>query len=277
MCEKAIGIAPTQIEGYEGLVGVYHAQDDVEKELELHYTIAEKIKEKAPDAYAFISSIYTKQGKHDEAIKMCEKAIKIAPTQIEGYAGLLRVYRAQEDVEKELEVLYTIAERFKEKAPEAYASISLIYTKQGKLDEAIKMCEKAIEIAPTQIEGYAGLLGVYRAQDDVEKELEVHYTIAEKFKEKLPEAYVFISLIYTKLGNHDEAIKMCEKAIEINENYANAWYNRACVYSLKGDKQKALSDLKQAIELDKKYKEMAKSDEDVKALWDDTEFKKLVE
>lgn len=58
---------------------------------------------------------------------------------------------------------------------------------------------------------------------------------------------------------------------------ANAWYNRACVYSIKGEKEKALSDLKKAIELDKSNKEKAKKDEAFKNLREDEDFKKLVE
>ena len=44
-----------------------------------------------------------------------------------------------------------------------------------------------------------------------------------------------------------------------------------------GNKEKAMSDLEKAIELDKSRKEKAKKDEDFKNLWDDEDFKKLVE
>ena len=46
---------------------------------------------------------------------------------------------------------------------------------------------------------------------------------------------------------------------------------------MKGDMEKALSDLKRAIELDTSYKEKAKEDKDFEKLWDDEDFKKLVE
>jgi tetratricopeptide (TPR) repeat protein len=80
-----------------------------------------------------------------------------------------------------------------------------------------------------------------------------------------------------KLNRREEARKAHEKAIELEPKYANAWFNRACTYSLEGEKKNALSDLKMAIDLDISYKREAKKDEDFKNLWDDPNFKKLVE
>jgi tetratricopeptide (TPR) repeat protein len=80
-----------------------------------------------------------------------------------------------------------------------------------------------------------------------------------------------------KLGKPEEAVKFYDKAIELKPDIADAWYNKACSYSLKGDKGKSLENLQKAIELDPKYKEKSKKDEDFKGLWDDEDFKKIVE
>ena len=83
--------------------------------------------------------------------------------------------------------------------------------------------------------------------------------------------------VFVNLGRLDEILEFSEKAIEIKPDYAPAWFNHACAYSLKGNKKMALSDLKKAIELDASGKERAKKDESFKTLWDDEDFKKLVE
>ncbi len=72
------------------------------------------------------------------------------------------------------------------------------------------------------------------------------------------------------------ALESLEKAIELKPDYAEAWFNRACLYALKGERENALSDLRRAIELDSSLKERAKKDKDFEALWDDEEFRKLV-
>ena len=79
-----------------------------------------------------------------------------------------------------------------------------------------------------------------------------------------------------ELGRHEEARKAFDKAIELKPDDADAWYNKACAYSLKGDKENALKHLSKAIALDAKYKEEAKSDDDLKNLWDDEDFKRIV-
>jgi hypothetical protein len=43
------------------------------------------------------------------------------------------------------------------------------------------------------------------------------------------------------------------------------------------NKDQTIFNLKHAIELDSSYKEMAKNDEDFKELWEDEDFKKLIE
>lgn len=76
-------------------------------------------------------------------------------------------------------------------------------------------------------------------------------------------------------GKFELSLKSFEKAIEIDPNYATAWFNAACVHSLKGEKEKSLKGLQKAIELDESCKKQARVDDDFKSLWDDDDFKKL--
>lgn len=75
----------------------------------------------------------------------------------------------------------------------------------------------------------------------------------------------------------EDALQKLEKVIEINENNDVAWYDKASAHFLLKDKKNTLQSLRKAIELDVKYKEEAKKDEIFKELWDDEDFKKLVE
>ncbi len=75
----------------------------------------------------------------------------------------------------------------------------------------------------------------------------------------------------------DGALEAYKKALEIKRDYADAWFRRACIFSIKGEREKALFDLKKAIEIDNSNKEEAKKEKDFKNLWSDKDFKKLVE
>jgi tetratricopeptide (TPR) repeat protein len=82
--------------------------------------------------------------------------------------------------------------------------------------------------------------------------------------------------VLAKLARYDEALKAYEKEIELKPEDADAWFHKACAYSLKGDKENALKHLSKVIDLDAKYKEKAKSDDDFKNLWNDEDFKRVV-
>lgn len=84
-------------------------------------------------------------------------------------------------------------------------------------------------------------------------------------------------VVLFKLNRIDEAFKANDKAIMLEPNKPGPWYKRACAYSLKKDKENALSYLKKAIGLDKSYKKIAKKDKDFENLWNDVDFKKLVD
>ena len=63
----------------------------------------------------------------------------------------------------------------------------------------------------------------------------------------------------------------------MKSNYAEAWFNRACLYSVLKNKEEALSNLKKAIELAIDLKKIARKDGAFKDLWEDEDFKKLTE
>ena len=145
---------------------------------------------------------------------------------------------------------------------------------RDKYDLALNAFDKAIELKPKFAAWYnKGIaldkLGRYgEALEAFDKAIELKPDFAFAWNNKGVEL--------GKLDRHDEAIKAFDKAIELKPDHAEAWYNKACAYSLKGDKENALKNLSKAIDLDAKYKEMAKSDDAFKNLWDDEDFKRIV-
>ena len=75
----------------------------------------------------------------------------------------------------------------------------------------------------------------------------------------------------------DEAIASFNKALEINPDYASAYYNKAACYGLQRQVELSLLTLQQAIELNPRYKEDAVTDLDFDDIADDERFKELVE
>lgn len=80
-----------------------------------------------------------------------------------------------------------------------------------------------------------------------------------------------------RLNRIDDAFKCQNKYVQLEPNNGTAYYNRACIYCLSGDNKNALKDLEVAFQYDESLKTFALSDEDLEPLWDNAEFKKLIE
>lgn len=159
---------------------------------------------------------------------------------------------------------------------ETWFNKGVILHKLGRHEEELRAYERAIELKPDDAgawnnKGVAlGKLGRHgESLRAFERVVEIKPDDADSWSNK--------GNVLGRLGRYDEALEACSKAIEIKPDYAAAWCNRAWVYTLMKRKQEALSDLKRAIELDASYKEKAKKDEDFESLWEDEDFKKLVE
>jgi tetratricopeptide (TPR) repeat protein len=211
---------------------------------ELALKAFEKVIELKPDhadAWNNKGATLDKLGRHEESLKAFEKVIELKPDDADAWynkgATLDKLGRHEESLKASGKAIELKPDR-----AGAWNNKGVVLNKLGRHEESLKAFEKVIELKP----------------DD-----------ADAWNNK--------GAALDKLGRHEESLKAFEKAIELKPDHAGAWYNHACGYSMKGDKEKALSDLKKAIELDISHKEEAKEDKDFEKLWDDEDFKKLVE
>lgn len=73
---------------------------------------------------------------------------------------------------------------------------------------------------------------------------------AQPRKIQLSHAGSYIAQAYSKLEDYKEAIADYTQAIEIDPNYADAYYNRGIAHRKVGDTQAAIADYTQAIKID---------------------------
>ena len=146
----------------------------------------------------------------------------------------------------------------------------------GKYEESIEKYKKATELKPDYAEAYnnwgvaLGKLGRY--EEAIEKSKK-----AIELKPDSARAYINWGWSLGKLGKHEEEMEKYEKARELKPDNATAWFNIASVYALQNKKEEALENLRRAIALDPSFKEKAKKDAYFKNLWEDEDFKRLVE
>lgn len=79
-------------------------------------------------------------------------------------------------------------------------------------------------------------------------------------------------------GCYSEAIACYEIALEINPDFANAFYNKACCYALLGFADLALDNLQRAVEfMPNLYRELALADSDLSCIWKQEGFEALIQ
>ena len=158
---------------------------------------------------------------------------------------------------------------------EDYFSYGDYHYRRGEYELALKAMDKAIELKPDFADAWNNRGVALDKLGRHEEALEA-FDKAIELKPDYSDAWNNSGVTLDELGRYDEALKAYDKAIELKPDFAVAWYNKARSYSLIGDKENALKNLSKAIDLDAKSKEMAKSDEDFKNLWDDEDFKRIV-
>ena len=82
---------------------------------------------------------------------------------------------------------------------------------------------------------------------------------------------------YYSKRDDKKAIELFDKAIEIDDKYAQAWFNKASTHSLLGESESSLSALEKAIQINPEvFKGKAKTDKDFDGVRELEKFKQLV-
>jgi tetratricopeptide (TPR) repeat protein len=90
-------------------------------------------------------------------------------------------------------------------------------------------------------------------------------------------AYLGLGHAQFQRGNTYQALEAFERSRELQPEYADIYYNLACVHSRLGDKARALTNLRKSVEKGFALPEAMNADEDLhQLLADDPEFKVLV-
>jgi tetratricopeptide (TPR) repeat protein len=95
----------------------------------------------------------------------------------------------------------------------------------------------------------------------------------EKQQLKTFDDYYQYSIFLANQGNHDEALKLLEKAREMKPKEGKIPYLMADVYCLQGETEKCLEHLRKAIQIDKFFSTLAQNESDFEPLWEDKKFK----
>ncbi|KAL1917433.1 uncharacterized protein VTP21DRAFT_3826 [Calcarisporiella thermophila] len=205
-------------------------------------------------------AVLFEMGKYEECIKVCEQAVEVG---------------------RELRADYKMIAR-------AFGRIGNSYLKLDDLENAIKYFNKSLtehrtaeyltklRDAEKELARRAKL--AYHSPELAEKERQLgnelfkkgdfsgaitHYTEAIKRDENDPRGYSNRAACYTKLMALPEAMKDCEKAIELDPTFVKAYIRKAAIQFMKKEYSKCLETCELAKQHDKDNKNSAEIDQQV--------------
>jgi tetratricopeptide (TPR) repeat protein len=92
-----------------------------------------------------------------------------------------------------------------------------------------------------------------------------------------PYVYQMRAWAHNVLGNKQKALEDFDRSLSLAPNNSWTHWNIAVYYALSGEKEKSLAALRSAIRINGTLKQRAKTDKNFQSLWNDVDFKKLVE
>lgn len=127
-----------------------------------------------------------------------------------------------------------------------------IYIQLKQLQEAMGDASRALKLDSTKAKYYVTLADVYFASNKTRLSKETLEATVKKFPNNT-EALLKLAELFYLVRQYENAITHINKALKIDENIANAYFLKGCVFKEMGDTNKAISSMQTAIEQDNKF------------------------
>lgn len=212
---------------------------------------------------------------HEEALSVCTSALAIKPD-LEGALNTKGNVLSELDRYEEAIAVYDAALAIKSDLHETLNNKGNALGQLGRYAEEIAAYDAALVIKPDY---YEALYNKGYALDELGRYEEAigAYDAALCIEPNYHQALNNKGYTLDELGRYEEAIDAYDAALAIKPDKYEALYNKACCYALWNKCDLALQQLEQAIALNPKYREQAKTDEDLAYLWEDARFKAITD
>jgi tetratricopeptide (TPR) repeat protein/peroxiredoxin len=206
--QQAFRDDPSSAEALYGVGSVYLNQNEnaaAREAFERAVNLTASYPTTLPDAWNNLGVIATREGRNAESIACFQQALKLNPHYLLSLDNLGNAYRLQK-----------------------------------QWDDARKVLEQALQVAPDDAEANYSLGMVFAQTGDNAKAYE-HLQRALKARPDYPEALNNLGVLYLVTRRRDEAVASFEECIRMAPAFDQAYLNLARVYVLEGARDKARS------------------------------------
>lgn len=241
------------------LAGIYERQGKLEESLR-EYKAAAREDPQSPQLRLSLAVALIKQNKLKESIPELERAIKLASfgevsqsesISIEAHTILALVYSLQgkiDEANREYEKALRGALVVDPQNVRIHKSLGQIYLQQRKLSDAQKTYEFIAAIASSDPEVHFYLGNIYEEQGKRPEAIE-EFKVALKLNPEYPDALNSLGYLYAEESiNLEEAEQLIKKALEYEPNSGAYIDSLGWVYFKQGRYQEAIQELEKAVQ-----------------------------
>lgn len=184
-------------------------------------------------AHLSLGSRYSHNNEHDKALEETLKAKLLSPKSPIVYLNLGIIYRDKK-MPKEAEAAYSEAIKLDSEYQDAYISLSRLYLANHDTTKAIEICDVGLKVYPEDAELLMNRATAYYRRNNFEQAASSAKR-AVKCDPKIAGAHYMLGRIYRSIGRFDDAIKEFELEVE---NSPNEWSSYVQLGSLLGYEKK---------------------------------------
>ncbi|MFZ2450918.1 MAG: tetratricopeptide repeat protein [Methylovulum miyakonense] len=167
-------------------------------------------------------------GEKEQATGQLNALFKLNPNSKNGLEALFRIYMAQKQWDKALQMAKQLEEAYKDDASGFYMS-GLVYQANGQLDKSTVSFAQALAKQPEAVEPLTQLVKSYLALKQADKAVQKLRDLIAK-EPKHFYAYSLLGDIYAHENKANEAISAYQKAQDIKPEWADGYRHQAYVY-----------------------------------------------
>ena len=194
-----------------------------------------------------IQSLFA-QGKWEQVINLCQKAIADDPNSIDFYLYLAKSYVQQEKLAEAISAYQKLLGTSVNQA-EVYAELGLLHSRLKRLGQAVWHYQQALTLKPDWAELQYNLAVVLHQLGHWQDAI-IAYTKAAAIKPDYAAVYFNLGVIYDQKGELETAIASYERVIAIQPNFIRAYSNWGSTLARQQEYEQAISIFKRGINLD---------------------------
>ncbi|MGE5655405.1 MAG: tetratricopeptide repeat protein [Actinomycetota bacterium] len=202
------------------------------------------------EAYIILGQGYFDQGKYEQAIAACKRAIQIKPDAVAVYKTLGNALQAVGKAEEALN-WYARAVELKPDFAEVHANIGSVYAQQQKWQPAIAAYQKAISLKPDFAGAYRNFAKVWTQVGRSVEAAECWYRSFQLDPSKATaDELLNLANAFLEQGKADKALGCLSRTVQLNPASAEAHQKLAEVLKSQGQWQEAATAYRKAVAID---------------------------